>query len=46
VRNPRNPQEGPIAGRGAYQVMALLAPFLVGESRELVETLSREYLPA
>jgi len=45
VRNPRNPQEGPIAARGAYQVMALLAPFLVGESRQLVERLSREYLP-
>ncbi len=45
VRNPRNPQEGPIAARGAYQVMALLAPFLVGESRDLVEKLSREYLP-
>jgi len=45
VRNPRNPQEGPIAARGAYQVMALLTPFLVGESRDLVEKLSREYLP-
>ncbi|MCG6873720.1 MAG: TetR family transcriptional regulator [Betaproteobacteria bacterium] len=45
VRNPRNPQEGPIAARGAYQVMALLAPFLVGESRQLVERLSQEYLP-
>jgi len=45
VRNPRNPQEGPIAARGAYQAMALLAPFLVGESRQLVERLSREYLP-
>ena len=46
VRNPRDQQEGPIAARGAYQVMALLAPFLVGESRRLVETLSLEYLPA
>lgn len=45
VRNPRNPQEGPIAARGAYQVMALLAPFLIGESRQLVERLSQEYLP-
>jgi AcrR family transcriptional regulator len=45
VRNPRNPQEGPIAARGAYQVMALLAPFLVGDSRQLVEKLSQEYLP-
>jgi len=45
VRNPRNPQEGPISARGAYQVMALLAPYLVGEARELVERLSREYLP-
>ena len=46
VRNPRDPQEGPIAARGAHQVMALLAPFLVGGARELVERLSREYLPA
>lgn len=45
VRNPRNPQEGPIAARGAYHVMALLAPFLVGEARALVEKLSLEYLP-
>jgi AcrR family transcriptional regulator len=45
VRNPRNPQEGPIAARGAYQVMALLTPFLVGESRAHVERLAREYLP-
>jgi AcrR family transcriptional regulator len=45
VRNPRAPTEGPIAARGAYQVMALLTPFLVGDSRALVERLSREYLP-
>jgi AcrR family transcriptional regulator len=45
VRNPRNPQEGPIAARGAYQVMALLTPFLVGESRAHVERLAQEYLP-
>jgi AcrR family transcriptional regulator len=46
VRNPRNPEEGPIAARGAYQVMALLAPFLTGASRALVERLSREYVAA
>jgi len=45
VRNPRNPEERPIAAGGAYQVMALLAPFLVGDSRQLVERLSQEYLP-
>ncbi|MCZ7564171.1 MAG: TetR/AcrR family transcriptional regulator [Burkholderiales bacterium] len=45
VRNPRDPQAGPIAARGAHQVMALLAPFLLGASRALVERLAREYLP-
>jgi AcrR family transcriptional regulator len=31
-------------GLGAYQVMALVAPYLVGESREHLEYLSRNYL--
>lgn len=30
--------------RGAYQVMALVAPFLVGEARELLNKLSQDYL--
>ncbi len=29
---------------GAYQVLALVAPFLKGEARQLVQRLSREYL--
>jgi AcrR family transcriptional regulator len=46
VRNPRNPQEGELLARGAYQVMALAAPFLGGDSRRLFEKLAAEYVPA
>jgi len=38
---------GPIEdglGHGAYQVMALVAPFLVGEAREHLDELSRAYI--
>ncbi len=31
-------------GRGAYQVLAMLAPFLTGKSRELFERLAGEFL--
>ena len=31
-------------GQGAYQVMALVAPYLVGEARTHLERLSREYI--
>ncbi len=31
-------------GRGAYQVLALIAPFLVGDARALLDRLSRDYL--
>lgn len=30
--------------RGVYQVMAMVSPFLVGEARALLDTLSQEYL--
>jgi AcrR family transcriptional regulator len=46
VRNPRNPQEGELLARGAYQVMALAAPFLGGDSRRLFEKLAAEYVQA
>ncbi len=46
VRNPRNPQEGELLARGAYQVMALAAPFLGGDSRRLFEKLAAEYVLA
>jgi AcrR family transcriptional regulator len=46
VRNPRNPQEGELLARGAYQVMALAAPFLVGDARKLFEKLAQAYVEA
>jgi AcrR family transcriptional regulator len=44
VRSPRNMQEGEIVARGAYHVMALVAPFLGGQSRALFEHLAQAYL--
>jgi AcrR family transcriptional regulator len=44
VRDPRNPREGATLARGAYQVMALVAPFLVGKSRALFERLAASYV--
>lgn len=44
ARDPRGRMESERIGRGVYQVMAMLAPFLTGESRALLEKLSVEYL--
>jgi len=44
VRNPRNLQEGEMIARGAYQVMALAAPFLADRSRTLFERLAAAYV--
>ena len=33
-------------GCGVYQVMAMVSPFLLGESKDLLERLSQEYLDA
>lgn len=44
VRDPRNPREDATLARGAYQVMALVAPFLVGKSRALFERLAASYV--
>ena len=46
VRDPRNPQPGATVARGAYQVMALVAPFLIGSSRALFERLAESYVTA
>jgi AcrR family transcriptional regulator len=46
VRDPRNPQEGATLARGAYQVMALVAPFLADDSRALFERLAAAYVAA
>lgn len=46
ARDPRGRMEEDRIGRGVYQVMAMLSPFLIGEARSLFEKLSVEYLTA
>lgn len=42
--DPRGSVESGRIGRGVYQVMAMVSPFLLGEARTLLEKLSGEYL--
>jgi AcrR family transcriptional regulator len=44
VSDPRKRIDGKSLARGAFQVMALAAPYLAGRSRELFEELSRNYV--
>lgn len=44
VSDPRRKLGGEALARGAFQVMALAAPYLVGRSRKLFEELSKDYL--
>jgi AcrR family transcriptional regulator len=44
ARDPRRRGIGDGLGRGVYQVMAMVAPFLTGASRELLQQLSKEYV--
>ena len=44
VSDPRKKIDGNSLARGAFQVMALAAPYLAGRSRELFEELSKTYL--
>ena len=46
VTNPRKKIDGESLTRGAFQVMALAAPYLVGRSRKLFDELSKDYLTA
>jgi AcrR family transcriptional regulator len=46
VRDPRKKIDGASLSRGAFQVMALAAPYLVGRSRKLFEEVSKNYLTA
>jgi len=46
VRDPRRKIDGESLARGAFQVMALAAPYLVGRSRKLFEEVSKNYLTA
>jgi AcrR family transcriptional regulator len=42
--DPRADKEAGRIGRGVYQVMAMVSPFLIGEARTLLEKLSGEYI--
>lgn len=44
VREPRKPLDDAALARGAFQVMALAAPYLLGRSHALFEKLSQDYL--
>lgn len=44
VREPRKPLDGEALARGVFQVMALAAPYLVGDSRRLFEQLAAKYV--
>ena len=46
VSDPRKKIDGESLSRGAFQVMALAAPYLTGRSRKLFEELSKNYLTA
>ena len=46
VRDPRKKIDGESLSRGAFQVMALASPYLVGRSRKLFEEVSKNYLTA
>ena len=44
VRNPRNMIESEVLARGAYHIMCMIAPYLVGAARTLFDRLAHEYL--
>jgi len=44
VRNPRKPVDSAAMGRGAYQMMSMVAPYLQGDARRLFEKLATEYV--
>jgi len=44
VREPRRPHDATTLARGAYHVMAMVAPFLTGDARRLFERLATQYL--
>ena len=44
ARDPRGTTENERIGRGVYQVMAMISPFLINEARALLERLSVAYL--
>ena len=44
ARDPRRRDPSSGLGRGVYQVMSMMAPFLQGASRQLLQQLSNEYV--
>ena len=44
VRHPRKPVDSAAMGRGAYQMMSMVAPYLQGDARRLFERLAAEYV--
>jgi len=44
ARNPRHFVEGEVLARGAYQAMALVEPYLLGDAHGLFERLKQRYL--
>ena len=44
ARDPRRREDGSGLGRGVYQVMSMMAPFLQGASRLHLQQLSKEYV--
>ena len=44
ARDPRRRDAVSGLGRGVYQVMSMMAPFLQGASRQLLQQLSKEYV--
>jgi len=42
--DPRGKVESGRLGRGVYQAMAMLSPFLLGEAKGLLDKLSGEYV--
>jgi AcrR family transcriptional regulator len=46
VRNPRKPVDSAAMGRGAYQMMSMVAPYLQGDAKRLFERLAEAYVQA
>jgi hypothetical protein len=46
VCDPRKPIGDESLARGVYQVMALAAPYLVGDARRLFDLLAQKYIAA
>lgn len=46
VRQPRKPVDSAAMGRGVYQMMSMVAPYLQGDARMLFEKLAAEYVQA